>query len=133
MKVPLPQPRPPLTVLLVEDEDSVRRLCRTFLEEAGFDVLEAADGRQALHLGLTHSASLDLLLTDILLPDLDGARLASDLRGKVPGLKVLFMSGYDDGIIAAYGLAPGASTFLRKPFSRRELLEKVTAITWQPA
>ncbi|MCZ7651790.1 MAG: PAS domain S-box protein [Thermoanaerobaculia bacterium] len=113
------------TVLLVEDERSVRELLATALREAGFTVLEAGDGEEALGLALG-DGRIDLLLSDIRMPRLGGGELAAALRTSHPGLRVLFMSGYTErpGSGSAAAVSESA-TVLQKPFSNADLLAAV--------
>ena len=115
------------TVLLVEDEDAVRNACRRILERAGFEVVVASDGSQALE--QLDDRPIDLLLTDVIMPGgITGRDLAERLQADRPGLPVLFMSGYTADVIATRGiLAPGISV-VEKPFTTADLLGKVRAL-----
>ncbi len=113
------------TLLLVEDEDAVRRLAERILLGAGYRVLTATNGGDALLLCETHVGPIDLLLTDVVMPLMSGRSLAERLASLRPRLKVLYMSGYTDDAIAHHGvLAPG-TRFLSKPFTAVELAGKV--------
>jgi PAS domain S-box-containing protein len=124
---PAPEPPPATaeTVLLVEDEDVVRRLVRQVLEQNGYAVLEARDGLEAVELGRT--TRVDLLLTDMVMPKLGGLEVAAELRALRPDLKVLYMSGYAEG-----ALGPGAlgadTSLLEKPFSFAALTDAVRGL-----
>src|SRR6185369_2949229 len=109
------------TILLVEDEDSVRELTREALEDNGYRVIAAAGPNEALALG--QDVRYDLLLTDIVMPHMRGGELARRLAAERPGLKTLFMSGYLDGESLLGGGEPAA--FLQKPFSLSELNQTV--------
>ena len=112
------------TVLLVEDEDAVRNACRRILERAGYRVLEANSGTQAL--AELASEPIDLLLTDVIMPGgLSGRDLANRLQQGQPDLPVLFMSGYSADAIATRGILDPGITVVEKPFSSSELLGKV--------
>ena len=131
MEAPAPEaesvdaPRGRETILLVEDDAAVRGLARRLLEGAGYVVVEADGGDEALELTSHGGLKPDLLLTDIVLPGLSGRDLARRLVAEMPGLLVLLMSGYTDDIIARQGsLGPGEH-FLQKPFVPRVLLQKV--------
>jgi two-component system cell cycle sensor histidine kinase/response regulator CckA len=130
------QPRPngecAATILLVEDEEVVRALVRQVLEREGYEVLEAADGPAALRLARSHEGQIDLLLTDVLMPQMGGHALAQAMSELRPGLRVLFTSGYTDEAIVASGVA-GATGFIGKPFSPEDLVLKVRELLEQPA
>jgi CheY-like chemotaxis protein len=112
------------SVLLVEDEDTVRALVRTILEGRGYTVAEARNGREGLKLCQTHPAKFDLLLTDVVMPELGGRELAEAALKLRPGLKVVFMSGHTQDVILKEGVQQGAA-FLHKPFTPLQLAEKV--------
>jgi two-component system cell cycle sensor histidine kinase/response regulator CckA len=105
------------TVLLVEDEAGVRQLARTALEQNGYTVLEAAEGSEALDLVTRHPGPIDLLLTDVVMPHMTGPELASRLAVSRPGVKVLFMSGYNEDVALRQRLSGEPAAFLPKPFS----------------
>jgi len=113
------------TILLVEDEHALRKLTRTMLDKAGYRVLEAADASEAVRIAADASLSVDLLLTDVIMPGMSGGDLAKRLSPQRPQMHILFMSGYTDGAIEAQGnLRPGL-VVLRKPFARETLLRAV--------
>jgi two-component system, cell cycle sensor histidine kinase and response regulator CckA len=114
------------TVLLVEDEESVRQLAREVLETGGYQVLEAPDGGQALQLAEQHAGPIALLLTDVVMPGITGPDLARRLGARRPELKVLFVSGYLER--GAGGPGPAASPFLQKPFTADVLAGKVREV-----
>ncbi len=128
---PAPAPAPeaeapsqgPATVLLVEDDDAIRRLVARLLHTSGFHVLSAGNGGEALLTCEAHTGPIDLLLTDVVMPRLNGRKLAERLAVLRPGLKVLYMSGYSDATMV---IEPGMH-FLPKPFSASQLLAKVHA------
>jgi PAS domain S-box-containing protein len=119
------------TVLLVEDEGSVRSLARRVLERGGYRVLAAADGREALAVARAHQGPIPLLLTDVVMPGLTGPRLAVRLRRLRPELRVLYMSGYTENALPARAIAPGApgasraAGFVQKPFVPEQLARAV--------
>lgn len=113
------------TILLVEDEDSVRKLARHVLELNGYHVLEAADGDEALRLASTHAGDIHLLLTDVVMPNLGGRPLADRLLASYPQLKVLFLSGYTNEAIVRHGVIDSDFAFLQKPFTTITLAQKV--------
>ena len=113
-------------ILLCEDEPAVREVTRRILERGGHAVEESASPDRALQ--LLREGRFDLLLTDVVMPQMHGKELADQARRLVPDLKVLFVSGYAGGILAAHGIGDESPYFLRKPFQARELLERVQAL-----
>lgn len=117
------------TILLVEDEATVRLVLERSLSRKGYRVVEAANGREALDL-LSAGESVDLMITDVVMPDIGGFELAGRVARQHPAVKVMFMSGYtqsDGGIDGQRLLEPGTH-FLRKPFSTELLAQKVREI-----
>jgi CheY-like chemotaxis protein len=113
------------TVLLVEDDEKVRPLVRRMLERAGYVVLEARHGEEAVFIAKQHPGTIDLLLTDVIMPEMSGSELAAELRRDRRALNILFMSGYTDSFIAGQGpLEPGFSLIM-KPFGEKDLLRAV--------
>jgi len=127
----------PVTVLLVEDEEAIRRLVRLFLDGKGYEVLEAKSGLSGLSVAAGHDGPIDLLLTDVVMPDIGGSQLAEKLLAVRPDIKVLFMSGYPDRVMQEKGSFLAGTRILQKPFTRDELLrrveEAVAATTGIPA
>ena len=116
------------TVLVAEDEESVRRLIRAILERHGYRVLEAADGEQALAVWEAAAGRIDLLITDVVMPRVDGLALVSRIRATSPGARVVYLSGYNDEAILRHGqLSPGAP-LLQKPFASRLLMRTVRQV-----
>jgi hypothetical protein len=113
------------TVLLAEDEPAVRELTRRILTSAGYLVVAAADGAQALTLLDQHVGKIDLLLTDLVMPGLSGKQLAERVRERRPSVRVLYMSGYVDRDVAGQGPLDDGWTLLPKPFTRDDLLRAV--------
>ncbi|HEY6333004.1 MAG TPA: response regulator, partial [Blastocatellia bacterium] len=113
------------TVLVVEDESLVRGLVRKILEGFGYTILEAAGGADALALCDCHQGPLDLVLADVVMPGMSGRELATRLRERHPGLKLLFMSGYAGGAIASRGLAELGAPLINKPFTPSSLATKL--------
>ena len=113
------------TILLVEDEASLRKLTRTTLMQASYRVLEAGDAAEAMQIAASSPSRIDLLLTDVIMPGMSGGDLAKKLSPQHPQMHILFMSGYTDGAIEVQGdLKPGL-VVLRKPFTRDTLLNAV--------
>jgi signal transduction histidine kinase/CheY-like chemotaxis protein len=113
----------PVTLLLVEDEERVRRLSRRTLERAGYEVLEAGDGQEALEVAGRHPGTIDLLFTDVVMPRLGGRALAEQLRHAREGLRVLFTSGYPTHPYDPASGLPSGCNFLAKPFTTAALRE----------
>jgi signal transduction histidine kinase len=113
------------TVLVVEDQDSVRLAVQRTLSSSGYRVLEASRPRDAIALVAQHTGPLDLLLTDLVLPDMDGQQLAGQLRATRSSLASLYMSGFAGGAMSHQGVVGPGTTFLQKPFTPQTLLHKV--------
>src|SRR6185369_17040098 len=111
-------------VLLVEDEDMVRKLAATILKNRGYVVLEARDGSDAIAVSQAHAGRIDLLLSDVTMPELSGRELAEKLLTTRPEIKVLFMSGHTQDVMLKEGVEAGAP-FLQKPFMPKDLAHKV--------
>ncbi len=114
-------PRGSEVILLAEDEDTVRRLTRTFLANWGYQVLEARHGGEGIALCRNHQGPIHLLVTDILMPEMGGRELAEQARLLHPEIKVLFMSGYTDDVLILEGIKAQGIPFLQKPFTLQEL------------
>ncbi|MEP6779846.1 MAG: ATP-binding protein [Gemmatimonadaceae bacterium] len=113
------------TVLLVEDEAPVRSAARRILEGSGYTVLEASSGREALAICVTHKGKIDLLLTDMVMPELSGRALGEKFRKLIPNAPIIYMSGYtEDTVLRSSVLEPGIS-FVQKPFTPRALVHKL--------
>jgi CheY-like chemotaxis protein len=113
------------TILIVEDEEALRELARELLEANGYKVIEAERGEKAIQLVERSQTPIDLLLTDVVMPGMGGKQLAKRLLELRPGLRVLYMSGYTDGVINNRGVLPENTLLLPKPFTRAVLLRKV--------
>ncbi|MFN2244324.1 MAG: GAF domain-containing protein, partial [Anaerolineae bacterium] len=113
------------TVLVVEDDAGVRDLAVRVLESHGYHVLHAGCGPDALLLSEQYDGPIDLLLTDVVMPHMNGRKLAEQVRAQRPGIPVLFMSGYADSNILRRGTLPAGMAFLSKPFAVEELIQKV--------
>ena len=111
-------------ILLVEDEDAVRKLARMILETSGYKVLDARDGQEGLALCEAHEGPIDLLVSDVVMPELGGRELAESALKLRPGLKVLFMSGHTQDVVLKEGVQKGTA-FLQKPFTPVALAQKV--------
>ena len=111
-------------ILLVEDEDAVRKLARMILEDSGYKILDARNGQEGLALCETHEGPIDLLVSDVVMPELGGRELAESALKLRPGLKVLFMSGHTQDVVLKEGVQKGTA-FLQKPFTPLALAQKV--------
>ena len=111
------------TILLVEDEEGVRRIVETMLKRRGYNVLSSASSSEAIAIAEGHPGAIDLLITDMVMPGMSGRQMAECLTDQRPGMKVLYVSGYGDAIGSQAGAA-----FLQKPFSTEELAVKVREV-----
>jgi signal transduction histidine kinase/ActR/RegA family two-component response regulator len=116
------------TILLVEDEKSVRDLARRILERRGYNVLTAGDGGEAIELVESDDQPIHLLLTDVIMPGLNGQDVALRVRALRPDIRVLFMSGYNEEAVLRHGVLAAGTAFIEKPFSPSVLLERVRSI-----
>ena len=118
-------------ILVVEDAEAIRKMVCSMLTQSGYHCLEASDGEAALRLFEHAPASVDLVLTDVIMPKMGGLELARRLADLRPGLRVVFMSGYSaDPIVSSIERSP--SIFLAKPFTASALMEKVRETLHQP-
>jgi CheY-like chemotaxis protein len=133
--------KPAATVLIVDDEDQIRRMFRRALEAAGYRVFEASSGREGLTV-LERQTHIDLLVTDLQMPDMRGDEMARQFRLSRPGLKVLYATGFADQLFDARGRLLEGEAFLEKPFTPAELLAVASAMldrslpnptTWPPS
>ena len=115
-------------ILLVEDEESVRDVTSHLLERLGYRVLEASSGEEALRLAEASREKIELLITDLVMPGINGRQLADSLRIRDPRLKVLFQSGYTADAVVHHGIVDAERTFLQKPFKLEALDKKVREI-----
>jgi len=123
-----PSPGGTETVLLAEDDATVLELDRMILEEAGYKVIEAVDGRDALDKFTEHRTEVDILATDVIMPKMNGKSLYEEIRKIRPDMKVLFMSGYTKDIIVERGILEDEFSVITKPVTSYELLKKVREI-----
>lgn len=122
---PAALPRGVETILVVEDEARVRELVSRVLRSSGYTVLEANNGREALHLYGHQNGPIQLLLTDVVMPGMNGRMLADRLKVVQPGLKVIYMSGYTDDAIIQHGVLDAGAIFIQKPFTTDALIRRV--------
>jgi CheY-like chemotaxis protein len=116
------------TLLLVEDEAAVRSSARRLLERSGYAVLEARHGGDAMRIAEESGRPIDLVLTDLVMPEMGGRELVERLRAHRPGLKVLFMSGYTEKAVTVDGVMPPNTGFVEKPFTVEQLIRRVREI-----
>ena len=132
---PHPQPRGGAgqVILVVEDETALREPIRRILDRNGYHVLEAVSGPDAINLITSHSQHIDLLLTDVVMPQMMGDELAKQVRARQPGIQVVYMSGYTQGLLGANGIIEPGVSLIEKPFSEPALLAKISDILSQTA
>jgi CheY-like chemotaxis protein len=116
------------TILLVEDEEGVRTLAKTVLQKQGYTILEAQNGAEALLLCETYSKTIDLLVTDVVMPNMSGRELGERLATLQPKMKILYMSGYTDDAIVQHGVLESGIPFVQKPFAPEALARKVREV-----
>src|SRR6266404_3970320 len=116
------------TVLLVEDEEMVRKLSREILEMNGYRVLSAANGHEACQLCEAYDGEIHLVITDVVMPQMSGRELAERVLKERPEILILYMSGYTDEAIVRHGVLDDSMTFLRKPFTPDSFTRKVSAL-----
>jgi CheY-like chemotaxis protein len=112
------------TLLLVEDEAAVRSSARRLLERHGYSVIEARHGADALRIVEAGDRPIDLVITDVVMPEMGGRELVERLRTRHPGVKVLFMSGYSERAVASDGVMPPGTGFVEKPFTIEQLTRR---------
>jgi len=123
-----PPPGGTETVLLVEDEPALRVLVEEILTKGGYHVLQNEKPEAALALAASHGGAIDLVLTDVIMPNMSGRQMADALRLGRPGIRVLFMSGYTDDAISHHGILEPGTHFLEKPFTADGLLRKIREV-----
>jgi CheY-like chemotaxis protein len=116
------------TILLVEDESAILKMTAMMLKRLGYTVLRAGSPKEAMDLAKTHAGSIQLLMTDVVMPDMNGRELAEQLILHYPDLKVLFMSGYTANVIAHRGVLDQGVNFIHKPFSKKDLAVKLREV-----
>jgi CheY-like chemotaxis protein len=115
------------TILVVDDDEWVRVLARDVLATEGYRVLEASDGQDAIRVAAEHPGPIHLLLTDVVMPGMNGCELAAGLGALLPGLKVMFMSAYDRDFLVARGLTP-TGPVITKPFTIEYLTRRIEMV-----
>jgi two-component system cell cycle sensor histidine kinase/response regulator CckA len=126
---PLPHERSGTeTLLIVENEPAIRHLLQVALQKNGYSVLTAESGRKALELVRDHTGTIDLLITDVMMEDMDGPELVRQLAVLRPRTRTLFMSGYTDNALGEQGVLSANVNFIQKPFSPTVIAQKVRDI-----
>ena len=120
------------TILVVEDHQETRRLVDHTLRGTGYHVLTASGGNEAIALVTAHPGTIDLLISEVLLWGMTGAELYGRIRQRHQRLRVLFISGYTEGVLRQYGVSAATSPLLRKPFGAPVLVEKVRGLMGGP-
>jgi len=123
----------PGTILVAEDEPSLRKLTCNTLRESGYKVLEAEDGARAIETAAQYYEDIQLLLTDVVMRGMNGRELADKISAERPKIKVLYMSGYTDGAVATHGVLESGIMILRKPFTRKQLQQSVGEVLAETA
>jgi PAS domain S-box-containing protein len=116
------------TILVVEDEPAMREVIRRILSRNGYHVISAANGREAIEIAASHADPIDLLLTDVVMPQMPGKEAAERIRALRPGMKVLFMSGYTQGLLSSQGVVAPGVNLIEKPFTEKSLLTKLREV-----
>lgn len=121
------------TILLVDDEDSLRRVSARILKKAGYEVIAAVGGEEALSLCASRETPVDLLITDVVMPKMTGSELVSRLESQCPGISVIYTSGYNTDMVVRHGVASERVHFIPKPYSSNTLLELVAKVLGERA
>ena len=116
------------TILVAEDEDALRLLVERVLTRAGYRVIQARNGVEAASLWRAHSGEVDMLVTDVVMPHMDGPTLVREISADRADLKLLYMSGYNQDAVVQRGIAANSIAFLPKPFTPKELVAKVQQV-----
>jgi PAS domain S-box-containing protein len=116
------------TILLVEDEDAVRSMVRVALQRAGYTLLDASRGTEALRIASEHAGAIHLVMTDVVMPEMSGRELIERLAPLRPDIKVLYLSGYTDDAVVRHGVLQAEVAFLQKPFTMTTLTNKVREV-----
>ena len=116
------------TILVAEDDDALRALATRVLRRAGYQVIEARGAREAIEVGIRHRGAIDLLVTDVVMPELSGRTVAERLMADRPGLRVLYMSGYTDDDVVRRGVVAAQTEFIQKPFTPDALTKRIRQV-----
>jgi two-component system, cell cycle sensor histidine kinase and response regulator CckA len=129
----LPDVRTAPSILVVDDQPTVRRMAHRLLSEWGFRVFEAESGEEAMEVLETARAGVQLVIVDVVMPLADGVQVTRRIQERWPGQRILYMSAHPAEVLAEYGLSELEVPFLAKPFTRDELLTKVSEALARPA
>ena len=113
------------TILYCEDDKPIREILKRFLKKEGYTVLTAEDGTNALEIARSHEETIDLLITDVVMPGINGKELSDQTIKLFPRMKVLFVSGYTSDLLKGHDIAEGSMSFLAKPFNTKQLLQRI--------
>lgn len=116
------------TILLVEDEPMILKMAALMLKQMGFHILQASTPHEAIHLAHEYTGEISLLMTDVIMPEMNGSDLAKKLSSQYPDLKLLFMSGYTANIISQHGVLDEGVDFIQKPFTKTELITRIREV-----
>ncbi len=116
------------TVLIVEDNTPVREISREILKRHGYTVLVAENGKEAMSVLDEYKGRVDMILTDVVMPEMDGEKMSTEITGRNPDIKILYMSGYTDDVIAPRGVLDKGVNFIQKPFTLQDLAIKVRKV-----
>jgi DNA-binding response OmpR family regulator len=120
------------TILLVDDEDSLRLVIAKILEKAGYVVIRASDGLEALRLAVSHPGRIQLIVTDLMMPGMKGPDMVREVRQRRPGVRVLYLSGHTEDSVMSEGLLAEGENFLQKPFALATFTQRVREILDSP-
>jgi two-component system, cell cycle sensor histidine kinase and response regulator CckA len=129
----LPDVRSSPSILVVDDQPTVRRMAHRLLSEWGFRVFEAESGEEALEVLQTARSGIQLVIVDVVMPLADGVQVTRAIQERIPGQRTLYMSAHPAEVLMEYGLTELDAPFLAKPFTRDELLVKVSEALARPA
>lgn len=116
------------TLLCVEDDPQVRQVVHLVATRLGYQVLVASDGVEALRVSSAHRGTIQLLLTDVIMPEMNGLQVAEQLQAERPGIKVIYMSGYSDEVLSEHGVLKSGYTLINKPFTVDQLAHAFRAV-----
>jgi DNA-binding NtrC family response regulator len=116
------------TILLAEDDAGIRKMIQMFLAPMGYTVLLARNGKEAIRISNAYKENIDILLTDVIMPNVNGQELYNELKQSRPGMEVIFMSGYTDDVIAHHGVLEPGVNFIQKPITLSRLAHKLREV-----